>query len=549
VARAGALTIAHSVTERCTLRWMGSRAQAKLRALTAALLVLGLETNSAHAQQAAFNEDLTTPRRALAVFVEGSGRNDWDRALQVLDVSPQASAERRKRAEPLARQLEYVLSRRLALDLDRFSDQVAGDPADGADTEQVATLPINGRNFSVLLTRLENPTRWVFSRGTLARVPELYAELGPGPLETRMPASLRVEWLALARWQWLGLTGALVAAWIAGRVGIVLSRVLVKRLTSRSQSLWDEHLVRALHAPGQLLIGLIALVPLARLLALPASVWEALASALKVLGIVALSWMAIRTVNLVSRTVELRALSRELQSGHSGSSVRGVQTRVRILRRVISWLLLVCGGALLLMQLEAVRSVGISLLASAGVAGIVLGLAAQRTLGSLLAGIQLSISQPIRIGDDVLVEGEVGAIEEITLTYVVVRLWDERRLIVPITRFLEQPFQNWTKVSSDLHGTVMLYANFTLPISELRREVDRQLARSKTWDGRTKAVHVTDLREHVLEARVLVSARNAGLLFELRAELREALISWLSTFEAGQHLPCWTIVEKPQDTA
>jgi small-conductance mechanosensitive channel len=201
----------------------------------------------------------------------------------------------------------------------------------------------------------------------------------------------------------------------------------------------------------------------------------------------------------------------------------------------------------MLLQFEVVRSIGLSLLASAGVAGIVLGLAAQRTLGSLFAGIQLSITQPIRIGDDVIIEGEFGTIEEITLTYVVVKVWDERRLIVPMSRFLEQPFQNWTKVASELHGTVMLYTDFTLPVDLLRREVERLLENHPLWDRRTKAVHVTDAKERTLEVRVLVSAANGGNLFNLRAELREKLVAWLARTEGGRYLPGTRMREEAAD--
>jgi small-conductance mechanosensitive channel len=190
--------------------------------------------------------------------------------------------------------------------------------------------------------------------------------------------------------------------------------------------------------------------------------------------------------------------------------------------------LIVCTGAIMLMQFEVVRNVGVSLLASAGVAGIVLGLAAQRTLGSLFAGIQLSITQPIRMGDEIFIENESGTIEEITLTYVVVKIWDERRLIVPMSRFLEQPFQNWTKVSSELHGTVMLQADWKTPIDELRAEVARLLKGNPLWDGRSEAVHVTDAKAGTIEVRVLVSAANATKLFELRAQLRERLVAWLA---------------------
>ncbi len=183
------------------------------------------------------------------------------------------------------------------------------------------------------------------------------------------------------------------------------------------------------------------------------------------------------------------------------------------------------------------RSVGISLLASAGVAGVVLGLAAQRTIGGVLAGIQISVTQPIRIGDTVVVENETGTIEEITLTYAILKVWDERRLVVPITRFLEQPFQNHTKVPSGQHGSVMLYASWTLPMDALRKELDRIVAAHAKWDGRTKSVSVTDTREQAIEVRVLVSTAAPGDLFDLRAHVRERLVAWLQAFEGGEHLP------------
>jgi small-conductance mechanosensitive channel len=487
--------------------------------------------------QGSLDDDLSTPRRALAVFVEASNRGEWDRALQVLDVPTHASAERQKRSKLLALQLDYVLSRRLALDLDHFSDQIDGELADGTDTEQIAALSLNGRSVPVLLSRLDNPRRWVFSRGTLARVPALYEQYGPGLLEARMPVRLRAEVLGLALWQWLGLGIAIIAAWFIGYLGVALAGLLTSRLVVGTKGLWDQRLLRELRLPTQLLIGLLVFLPLAHLLALPATAWAASMRAVRVLGIAALCWLALRTVSLISRTVELRALSEDRSSAVSGFSMRGVRTRVRVLQRVISWVLVLGTAALLLMQVESVRAVGVSLLASAGVAGVVLGLAAQRTLGSLLAGIQLSISQPIRIGDEVRVEGEFGVIEEITLTYVVVKIWDERRLIVPIMHFLEHPFQNWTKVTSELHGTVLLYAHFTLPVDALRSVVDELLANSKAWDGRTKVVQVTNLAENGLEARVLVSASNGGTLFALRCELREALAGWLASFDGGRHLP------------
>ena len=170
---------------------------------------------------------------------------------------------------------------------------------------------------------------------------------------------------------------------------------------------------------------------------------------------------------------------------------------------------------------------GTSLLASAGIAGVIIGFAAQRSIATLVAGFQIAVTQPIRIDDVVIVENEWGKIEDITLTYVVVQIWDLRRLVLPITYFIEKPFQNWTRASAELLGSVFLHVDYTMPLAPLREELDRILAASKLWDGKVKVLQVTDAREHTLELRVLASARDAPTAWDLRCEVREKLIAFL----------------------
>ena len=179
------------------------------------------------------------------------------------------------------------------------------------------------------------------------------------------------------------------------------------------------------------------------------------------------------------------------------------------------------------MTFPAARQYGVSLLASAGVAGIVLGLALQPVLKNLFAGIQLAITQPIRIDDALLVEGEWGKVEEITSTYVVVRLWDWRRLILPLGYFIEKPFQNWTREGAALIGTVMIYLDYSVPVEEIRRKVEEIARGSRLWDGQVVNIAVTDFRENVMEVRILVSAADAGRAFDLRCEVREKLIDFI----------------------
>jgi hypothetical protein len=183
--------------------------------------------------------------------------------------------------------------------------------------------------------------------------------------------------------------------------------------------------------------------------------------------------------------------------------------------------------ASMLMVFDSVRQFGASILASAGIAGIVVGFAAQRSIATLLAGFQIALTQPIRVDDVVIVENEFGRVEEITLTYVVVRVWDLRRLVVPISYFIEQPFQNWTRSSADILGTVFLYVDYGVPLDSLRAELTRVLKASRFWDGKVNVLQVTDAKEHTLELRALASAADASLAWDLRCEIREQLVGFI----------------------
>lgn len=204
-------------------------------------------------------------------------------------------------------------------------------------------------------------------------------------------------------------------------------------------------------------------------------------------------------------------------------------TQSRILLRVADILIMILGISAILMTFEGVRQYGVSLLASAGAAGIIVGLALQPVLKNLLAGIQLAITQPIRIDDALLVEGEWGKVEEITATYVVIRIWDLRRLILPLSYFIENPFQNWTRETAALIGNVMLYLDYRAPIDAIREKVNAITKASANWNGEVSHVQVTDFRENTMEVRILVSANNSGMAFDLRCEVREQLIAYLQS--------------------
>jgi len=235
------------------------------------------------------------------------------------------------------------------------------------------------------------------------------------------------------------------------------------------------------------------------------------------------AWLAVKIVSYGRDII----LSRYHVDVRDNLQARRMYTQIRVVERLIKIGIIVFTVALVLMSFNRVREVGISLMASAGVMGIVLGLAAQRTLGNVIAGIQIAIAQPIRLEDVVIVENEWGWIEEITLTYVVVRIWDLRRLIVPIAYFIEKPFQNWTRTSADLLGSVFLYADYSVPVREIRQELMRILQESSYWDKKVGVLQVTNATKEVIEIRALMSAEDSPTAWNLRCEVREKLIEFM----------------------
>jgi small-conductance mechanosensitive channel len=206
---------------------------------------------------------------------------------------------------------------------------------------------------------------------------------------------------------------------------------------------------------------------------------------------------------------------------------RKIRTQLQFIRKLAIVLIILITLALILLSFENVRKLGAGLLTGVGIGGIIIGFAAQKSLGNLLAGFQIAFTQPIRIDDGLVVEGEWGRVEDITLTYVVLNIWDQRRLILPINYFIEKPFQNWTRTTSELLGTVFLYVDYTVPTDALRAELNRLLNATDLWDKRVGIVQVTDAKEQVIELRVLVSATNSSQAFDLRCYVRENLIQYL----------------------
>ncbi|BEP60896.1 mechanosensitive ion channel [Variovorax sp. V213] len=248
--------------------------------------------------------------------------------------------------------------------------------------------------------------------------------------------------------------------------------------------------------------------------------------------IAATTWLAARAISGFADGV----LAQHPYDVEDNLQARRVLTQTRVLARTAISVVLVAGGAMMLMTFPGARQVGASLLASAGVIGIVAGLAAKPVFSNLIAGLQIALAQPIRIDDVLVVEGEWGRVEEITGTFVVLKIWDERRLILPLTYFIEKPFQNWTRHSAQLLGAVFIHVDYGMPLPPLREEVERIVKAAPEWDGRFFNMRVTDATERTMQIRVLCTAATSSLAFDLRCSVREGLIDFMQR-EYPQFLP------------
>jgi small-conductance mechanosensitive channel len=239
--------------------------------------------------------------------------------------------------------------------------------------------------------------------------------------------------------------------------------------------------------------------------------------------IAGVAWLLIRLLQVFEEIVARKYRLDE----NEDVTVRRIRTQAQVFHRVGVVVVVVVTLAGMLMTFPSVRQLGVSLFASAGIAGIVVGIAARPTLSNLIAGMQVALTEPVRIDDVVVVEGEWGHIEEIATTYVVVRIWDQRRLVLPLTYFIEKPFQNWTRASTEILGTVFVYTDYTVPVEAVRIELKRILDATKLWNGKVWGLQVTDATGHGVQLRALMSAADSDSAWDLRCHVREALVDFL----------------------
>jgi len=309
---------------------------------------------------------------------------------------------------------------------------------------------------------------------------------------------------------------------LVGAIGHFFVYRILLALTKRTKTVTDNLFIKHCYRPIQWIVVLL-IIRLILPVKLPEDYHPILKQTLSLFFITLVSFLLVKVTYVLDEYV----IGRFDIDEKDNLRARKVRTQLNVLKRIV--IIVVCTLALgmMLMTFEKVRQLGTTILASAGIIGIVVGMAAQRTIGTFIAGLQIAFTQPIRIDDVVIVENEWGRIEEITLTYVVVKIWDLRRLVVPITYFIEKPFQNWTRVTADLLGTVYIYVDYTVPVEQVRAELHKILKNSELWDGKVCVLQTTNTSDHTLELRALMSAQDASTAWSLRCHVREKLVEFI----------------------
>lgn len=329
---------------------------------------------------------------------------------------------------------------------------------------------------------------------------------------------------SIKNWQDLAvLLGIAFGSIVMGFIVHFIFILTLKIVGKKNKSLLMDSIVRHLRGPLYMFFPLLAISFTLPLMKLSPELLGSIQQIVSVLFTIGVSWLIAKFIFVIEDLI----LSRFDLDEKDNLKARKVYTQIQFFKKAGIIVIGIVALAIILTNFNKLRQLGTTILASAGVIGIIIGFAAQRTISTLIAGLQIAITQPLRIDDVVIVENEWGRIEEITLTYVVVRIWDLRRLVLPISYFIEKPFQNWTRISADLLGTVFFYVDYTVPVQEIREQLSQILNKSEVWDGKVWNLQVTNTTEKTVELRALMSAPDASTAWNLRCEVREKLLAYI----------------------
>lgn len=492
-----------------------------------------------------------SPRDLLRALRGGIAANRPDLAARALDLSALPEAEQATRGAVLARHLVHVIDRGLWLDIEGIPSRPDGATvppvfAGGTGTDgptprrsiDLGTLDAGElAPVSLRLERVRPPDGapvWVVAPDVVAQVPALYEAYGPGWLERQLPASVRDYHLGTVPvWQWLAL-----AALVAGSVGVgwLVQRLLLP-LIHRIRGAWTHLAVALLRVPvGLAVAALVFLTARSQLITLSGPVGKVLMPLALLTAIVAAAWGGIRVLNLLLDLARHRYFEKDISE--DSQEAQSFLTHLSVARRLTAFTVVLVALGAALASLGVAESLGLSLLASAGAASVLIGLAARSTIGNIVAGVQIAITKPVRIGDLVLFQGDWGYVEDIAYTYLVIRTWDQKRVVVPLRVFLDTPFENWSKNRKNMVMPIFIHCDYRVDVEDVRATYQKMLREHPDYDeGIAPHVHLIESGPETIQLRFLCSADDPIKAWFLQQELRERMVAYIRTMADGDYLP------------
>ncbi len=490
--------------------------------------------------------NLQTPRACLEHFVRACREEAFHKAAHALNFNMMPAAQQQEVAEARARELFYILSKSVRIDWDLLSDRPDGQINQGITAQQSITgqplrsinfgsLDLNGQTLPLRIQRVrveEQSPVWVVSANTVENIIPLYKAYGPSPLAQRIPAWAKTEIMGIAWWKIIGLAILITLCLLIAR----LSQYLINKAVKRSEQPWVNELGENMGQPVALAISaLLFYAGMKQVLSISGTWSPYLYALLLIIVIGSVTWLLMRSIDYLMDRVAERKVG-DITNEENLESKRYL-TMISVARKVIAFVVIVLGIGAIVSQFPSLQNLGLSLFASAGIATVILGIAAQATLGNIIAGLQIAITKPVRIGDWVLFEGEYGAVEDIRFTYLVINTWDKRRVVVPLRYFITHPFENWTMYDAHLLKPIVLHADYKIDVNLVRNKFAELLRAADAYDETLPPkVQVVDSSKESIVIRALCSARNAPIAWDLHCQLREDMVAYIARLEAGKYL-------------
>ncbi len=487
-----------------------------------------------------------TPQATLEHFVLKCEKRDFKQAAYALNFNLMPEDITLEQAAELAQKLYFVMDQRVAIDWGSIPDRPDGQIDLWTNTNQAiagqprrsmtfGTIDLRGRDIVLRLQRIkykEYGALWVISPEAVENIDALYDQYGPRQLDRDMPDWARFPVLGLPIWKLVGTLLLIVLCYLLGRASTQLSRYAFRK----SETLWITAIADKLARPAGVVIGVLAFyLTLNEFISFSGPYASWVYSILLIVVVMAISWFVMKFIDYLMVHLAQKRIGDT--NPEENSHARQMMTYVSVARRIITFLVFAIAAWIILSQFKSLEKLGISLLASAGVITVIIGVAAQSTLGNIISGLQIAITKPARIGDTVIINDDWSYVEDISFTYLVIRTWDERRLVVPLRYVTENIFENWSMTSSQQIRPIHLYADETIDVGAVRDYFDKILREDEDWnDEFDPVVQVTDVTEKGMKIRALCSGKDADTTFKLHCRMREKLVAFIAQYKDGKHL-------------